>query len=376
MAIKPKNDKPVQNEAPADPKFVNPAGAEQAPVLPAVFEPYISNPEYEEPYSPTLVQKSNDLARKIWGSQEAYFAAKGYTPLDEQDRSAATTVNSKVYQRHHVDSLLYDMFRIPDVGFAGPAHSLVSYDELLKKLKKLEKQHDIYDILDEDGRQRIIDIILLPVSQFGLEKNYFNDERVSLQYPPQPSVVNGLLTDNDLLSIQEIVNFLPRVRRTLMSYKPYSNGYTVESLLQPIIEVGKSGFGYGTQPRLNPELDRSLLTQMQDLLQFFSRHIPHMVVQDHIPELRYPTRAHNQQMQLGLASKKLRDISADFLQEAATLSELLEAIVELSKHLASFFVTQSGEIELYFTYLNRIGVKFETMVTESKVRIGDGDVPW
>ncbi|BAW19163.1 hypothetical protein [Ralstonia phage RP31] len=360
--MKPKNEKPaVQQEKP-----VAVAAPDQAPIIP--FAPYSDTAPWDTEYSKTLTEKSNKLASDIWGDQKSYNKAReplSFSPV--LNLSEETQKNSQFFSKALVDNEIARIFTIPYTGNTDWWMQMQKVREAIKKLKNLERKYDLEDLLADGDREYIVNTALLPTGSFGVQEAWTSNH-VGLRHPARPAVVNGILTDEEMQLLEMTINFIPRMREALTTWKQWDYRYTQESLLMPILDE--------LQPKFRETQPRVLLHRIRDLASFFNRVIPTTVIQDHIPAMRYPNTTHQTIARLQAKSARLRDITSDFIQNRKPLSELLDQIVELSEALKEHFIAITYELDCYFGYLARIDMPFETLVRESSQRISDEGLPF
>lgn len=340
----------------------------QAPVIP--FAPYKNHDDYEADYSSTLIDKSNDLARKIWSSQEGYEASKvSVCPSSAIKKgNDAAAKNYALFSRRELDREVNRVFSIgvhsPDAW--GQRQKIV---DLIKKLKRLERRYELEDLFGDDDHEMIVQNALLPTSQFGVCEVIGESRYANFHYPTRPALVNGQLTAEDIVSLEYALNFIPAVREILYGFKPWSDVFSEEKLLEPLNSLpGRGVFGL--------KKDREFLLRLRDAKSFFERVFPTLLVHDLIPKLRYPSEEKLALTSLQAKSADLRDSATAFIQREKPLSALLEKILELSDALKNYFGAVISELSAYFGYLDHIGMPYETLVKESSQRIREGDVPW
>lgn len=368
-----KNDKLVQ--AAATGAIVVDAAAEQAPVLPASFAPYAANPNYEDPYSETLLTKANGLAKECFKDQAGYdaFTKSMKWTLDEGPNESITiTKNRKFFDHGAIDRALQNAVSIRLGMLREPWATSTKLAELLKKVRKLEKIYDDYEILDEEARERIINTVLLPTSQFGVHD--FATGSPGLRYPMQKSVVAEMLTDEEVGNVDSVISYLPQLRELMSEYTPYTQGATKEDLLEPLL------------PETDPSrpmwlyhaagADAKLIKRIRQIRRFFEAALPSNLQYDYIPASRYPSNSMSNYTKVVAASNTLRDVSEGFIREDKRLSDLLAAIIELADKMRQWLSAEVTDLASFFHYLNRIGMSYETLVEESKERIRDSDAPW
>lgn len=169
-----------------------------------------------------------------------------------------------------------------------------------------------------------------------------------------------------------IINYIPTIRIVLQGYKPWNDDVTEESLLKPLFS-SKAGGQFG---HISAIEERDSLRRLRDVHAFFGRVMPSLLIEDHIPQVRYPSKASQTLTTLQMKSASLRDTAASYVQYQKPLSELLEKIIELAQALKDYFHAVVSEVDAYFEYLNRIEMTYEMLVKESSRRIQEGDVPW
>jgi hypothetical protein len=370
MSKQIKNDKPI---AVSD--------GDQAPVVSAeAFMPYGFDEHHETEYSKTLLEKSNLLAASIFNGKEGYEKfTRPWFGFNPSEASEVSVKNAAFFDRVNIDNALASSTGILPYDGAPARTSFkanMRIGELQQKLRRLEKRYEAEEILNLEGRERIISTVLLPDSQFGVS-DYSGTQYVSLRYPVQRSVATGNLAEDDVEVLESVMNYLNTLRIIMQPYRPRSEadaGWTVEGLLSPVLPSIDPGAVSVFHTR--PEFARKMVDKLKTLQSFFHLTIPYKVREDHIPSARYPTGASSAWMKLTVASGRLRAVSLGYIHDEKTLSELYEAIVEIHHKVMDYLFAQTTEIEVYFQYLNRIGMSFEELVKESAERIKEGDVPW
>lgn len=366
----------IEQPVESTPLLLPSVGADQAPVVPAEFTPYSANAEYEPPFSSTLLAKSNELARGIFKDQQGYnsFTQPYYKyPLDVQAESSVEANNLKYFNGLLVDQAVHRIATIR-VGLLQEQWAVgVKILETIKKVHRLEKLYDAYEILDDDARERIINTTLMPASQFGVQD--FHAISPGLRFPMQKSVVTEILSEDDIATIDSIVSWLPLVRQTLANHKSWTPGMTKAQLLTPALPPKSENAAYAFH---TPEADAQLINKIKQLRHFFQYVIPHNTTVDLISPQRAPllNPVHEAFTKMTNASAKLRDVSAGFIREEKPLSELLQAIYDLSLAMRTWLSAECNEVNRYFNYLSRIGMTFDQLVEESAERIRESDVPW
>jgi hypothetical protein len=373
MTKQSKNDKPADESKTT---VIAVATDGQAPVLPA-FEPYKTNPEYEAPYSKVLMDKSNELARQCFKDQEGYNTftnAMKLSPYGVDGESSAVTLKNFQFFNHMALDAAIDRMTMIRLGPIVERWALgTRLQDVIKKVRKLEKIYDDYEILDEDARERIINTVLIPAQQFGMTD--YTTHRPGLRFPMQKSVAAEVLSEDEVEAIDSIVSFVPMIRERFQFYKPWTQGATKEELLAPLLpaKTGDVPVHFAWQ---SPEDDAKLIKRIKQLRNFFNSAIPTNVQYDYIPKTRWPQQSTQAMTKMVGSSAKLRDVSAGYIREDKRLSDLLEAIVEMSNDLRAWLMAEVSDLGAYFQYLNRIGMTYEHLVEESKERIHDQDAPW
>ena len=339
----------------------------QAPVIP--FAPY-ANDEYSEPFAPILLEKVNALAGKIWTGREGYEAQRFvFLVGSTEEEKAVVEKNQKYFDHGEVYTALRSLFNIRlNLSDAPGFYDHIRMNELLKKLKRLEKRYDREDIISDDMHEQIINKILTPSHMYGIRDN-FSFVEAAFRHPPQKAVVNELLTTEDMLSIENLINYIPRIRSLLKSFRAPS-GEAVKSkrlLAKWMLEPNSYH---------SSKDDQRFLSNLTNMANFFNCCLPYAVRSDLIPVLKYPMASNLNYEKLGKASAALRDATLGFIKEEKQLSDLLQAIGDLSQELQTYFNSMATEVEACFQFLNRISVPFDKLVEESKIRIDNSGNPF
>lgn len=369
----------VSNEKAPDPVVVATAAADQAPVLP--FAPYTNAmSKYDSAYSPTLLAKSDDLAKKIWATQDGYAASQvstGYRHWAPNNIPADTTDNALKNQLRHnrweVESAIATALSVFDGRhpYSSNINNSHQVSLLIKKLKKLEKRYEREDLFDDEISERIVQSLLVPANQFtGL--GYPDAVYVGLSYPPQRAVVNELLTVTEVQTIEQIVNYVSRLRHVMANF--LENGPTrpaTEKLLKPVLPAKDPKATYPSTPA-----PRDLLRGVQDLHAFFQTALPWNIQKDHVPTITRARESDKSMEKMRTASYTLRDETLEYAKEEGSLSGLLQSILDMSAAVQQYYTDLNTEVSDCFSYLSRVDLSFETFVDESAQRIEELGCPW
>lgn len=347
----------------------------QAPIL--EHKPY-SQTTWGATFSDTLVARSNELANKVWPTGQAYIEARhGSVRMAYQDRTEVMDVNRAHFDRYPLANEVRRILATESSYVPGRAMG-VDYtyafiqraQEVLTKLRRLEKKEGINGVFDDAAREKIIETVLLPTTSFGVNSEYHGYNYLDLRFPQQKAVVNDVLSKDEVAVIEQLINYIPRLRVLLANYDQHVGAYSREDLMHPLTGL--------REPRTfnNLQEDRKVLNTIKKVLHFFDQAIPHNIVQDFLPELRYPRKSSERFIELQKASKDLREACLDYIQETSSLSKMLEEILDLSDALLAYFNAQIEELAVVFAYLDRVGITFPQFVDESEARIRDSEHPW
>lgn len=348
----------------------------KAPVI--EFDPYASEKEYRgSSLSATLMAKSTELSRTIWRDKETYHLAQGIFPAAEEGSAEAKArdQNNEFWPGWEISSEITRMFSTA-TQTANQVQSTFRYQaetkvlEVLEKLKKLERTETIEDLFHENVRVQITDA-LLPVS--GAETLSFNSGGLNLRWPTRPVVALGQLEESDIDLITRLLMYVPDIREIISvpTWRVYTDrDVTKEDLLKPLIP---------TNTWRNREFDKNFIKRLHQLQNFFHRAVPAQIARDHITSMysKVPAQYARDLQSLHRASTKLRNTLMKFIREEETLSELLQRIINLAHALSSYYGSIVNEIGGYFQYLNKIGMTFEQLVSESNhSRLAEEEAPW
>lgn len=340
-----------------------------APILP--FAPYQDDEEWDTPFSSTLLEKSNKLAREIWPSQENYgarFSGNWRAGTSEVPDFDVRNKNSDVFEPALVE---LNIIALLSIYRPTRLSALTELTTTLAKLKKLEKTYDVDELFFDGARQRIIDDVLLLDPPLNRSLSSF-EGGLLWSFSLTKAVTLGLLTDQEVRSVLvPAIEYLPYLRKVLSSYTEDRTAFTVKELTAPLTPRTGKSVGWNSPPP-QPEL----LTQVKNMRAFLHRALPYAVASDHIPEAVYPTAADRALASLQRNSKQLRDATTGFIQETRTLSELLEAVMTTQQDIENYFVSMARVVGAYFRYLNHIGMSYTQLVEESIAKVEDNDCPF
>lgn len=355
------------------------ANADSAPII--KYTPYQEN-NWGQSFSPSLVQRSNELANKVWPSMESYDLANnrrlfGGLGHGYGEKVEAAKKNAELFDHFSLRNEVQRAvgFDYPRHGMTHPFSFLEQVRETIGKVRRLEKKYGTDEIIDDIVREKIIDIVLMPTSSYGLTDGYHGGRYLDLRYPQQKAVVNEMLTKDDVSVIETTLNYVNRLRNLLQGYDHYPQAYTREELLVPL--KGPAPTLSGMPPHyVGPDTHRKLLKSIKTVLYFFEQAIPQRVLHDFVPAMAGQRKSQDRFLELQKASRELREASMAFVQETGTLADLMEKVVELSTAVYHYFAAMIDEIRACYEYLDRVGMSFETLVNESRERIEQSDAPW
>lgn len=340
----------------------------QAPTLP--FMPY-DNEHWAEPFSASLMERSNGLAQKIWNGKEGYDAQRYYFPGVSGDTEVAALIekNKEYFDNLKVNTALRRLFAY-NLAHADPNGycDTLRVNDLIKKLKRLEKKHVLDDLIDDNARESIVNNILVPSHMYGIHDQYYHPS-LSLRYPSQKAVVNDLLSQQDMDTMESVISYIPRIRMLQATFRG-SSGYPVKS--ERLLAK------WMPEPNTYSSLDddRQFLFDLANFANFFNCALPYTVATDLVANLKYPTASGQSLEKLRTASSALRDVAIGYIQEKKQLSDLLEAISSLVEALQQYFSSVATEVESCFNFISRIGMTFDKLVEESKQRIDGSGCPF
>lgn len=340
---------------------------EQAPSI--SFAPY-SDQYHLNSFSNTLLEKANKLADKIWNGDEGYRTYHRSTIYANFDVEKEVIEKNKSYfDSAIVSTTLYRLFSISfNNANDNPHYNNIKITELIKKIRKLERRYISDDIVDEDVREQIINHILTPTHMGGSFGQSYT-QPVQFRYPIQKSVVNGIMSSDDMCLLENIISYIPKVRSLLSKFRPAS-GYPIKSkrlLKKWMIEKNEYS---------SPDDNRQFLSDLLNFSNFFNCALPYEIYSDYVTAIKYPTLSSQRYENLITISNNLRDMSVGYIQEQKTLSDLLQSIIDLNDALLSYFVAIVKEIDECFNFINRIGITFDKLVEESEERINDSEYPF
>ena len=344
--------------------------------------PYHEN-RFGPQYSQELVDRSNQLANKIWPTAEAYTHAQSRafnfpsTKNEFTEIAEATSKNGKQFDHY---SLRYEVQRALgfDYGRGNPNESSFGFihraGSMIAKLRRLEKKRGSDAVIDDETRERIIDTILMPAGNFGLADQFHSTTWLDMRVFVQKPVINELLSKEDMYAMETLLNYIPRLRNLLTEFSQHPGPYNKEQLMMPL----KGELPADDQRRryVAPSDDRKMLATIKLVHFFFDQVIPSRIIQDFLPELQYPRKSQDAQIRLQKVSRSLREASAEFVADTGMLYKVLEKIVELHEELNKFFEIMINELQAVYNYLNRTGMSFEKLVEDSKDKIEQSEVPW
>jgi hypothetical protein len=359
---------------PSDPLASVPEG--QTPIL--EHRPY-SQSSWGAMFSNTLIDRSNELANKVWPTSQSYVESRhGSVRMGFRERTEVMDVNRTFFDRYPLGIDLRRLLATETIYVPSGARNFTTdgyaftqrANEVLAKLRRLEKKEGINEVIDDAAREKIIETVLMPTTSFGINSEYHGYNYLDLRFPHQKAVVNEVLSKEEVTVIEQLINYIPRLRILLAGYDQHVGAYNREDLMNPLA---------GNRPEArysNLQEDRKLLQTIKKVLHFFEQAIPHNIVQDFLPELRHPRKSSERYLDLQRASKDLREASLGYIQETSSLSKMLEEIMDLSDALYAYFNSMVEEIAAVYTYLDRVGITLPQLLDESEARIRESEHPW
>lgn len=342
------------------------AAADQAPVLP--FAPYQAD-YYNTPYSTSLMEKSNALSAKIWNGREGYTQAQMRFPLDVVGERAEIIEKNKTFlDRSLTGEILHSILSLQPYTMVTDWTNRQRTIDTIKTIKRIEKRHGEDQVFDDVAREQIINTVLMPSNMYGVADQFNNYNYLSLRHLPVKAVVNELINADSVTVVENIINYIPKMRFLMANYQPHSGQRVKGERL--LVSLNKQENKYCRNA------DQQYLDDVRNMAEFFNCAFPGSVVGDLIPELKYPTNSCTSYTKLRQASTELRDAAIGYMQETSTLSVLLQRIVDVAELTKEYFFCIMNENEAYFNYLNRIGMSYEQLVTESNARITDSEFPF
>lgn len=362
----------VPNSIPNPPKqIVSPFG----PAISLEADNRIYPDNIYEPIPTELLDKANKLAEVVWGPKENYLKAKMGLGVDNpEERAAVEKENNRYFPSYGISNEVREILIVKRKTYypsnRGGFGSDISYlaRDLVKRLKKLERKGE--EILSDEDRDRIINDILMPIGNYGYPAPWFYNPTISLGFPPPKVVVNELLKTEDMQLISDIVNYIQHLRLAFKEIAP-GKSFSIEDLLVNLGEnihkriTDRSYAPHNDYSRSRPISDAKFVATLRAVHEFFLRVIPTQVVEDFIPGLRYPRRSNQSMERMQKSSIALRTLCLNFIQEEKTLSELLEAILNLSDDVISYFLTLGEEVNEVINFLNRAGISYPKLVEDS-----------
>lgn len=342
----------------------------QAPTIP--FEPYV-NLEFHDPYSATLLEKANAIANKIWAGKKGYNSRFPGAPIFGEEKSKEmkeVEEKNKQYFDHSTFGRM--VHRLAAISISGNLDDQftngLKISELIRKLRRLEKKYECDSILSEESRETIINTVLLPAHIYGVNTG-FENLIPQFSYPPQKSVLNDLLTTDDVLVIEGVIAYIPKIRSLTSKFKtPARCEIDADALLsKKVIDFEKY---------VSLEEEQDLMLRFSSIANFFNTALPYGIRNDFVPAMNWPTGSGSYYEKLRTASNKLREASTGYIQENKKLSDLLESIYELSICYQSYFSAIMTEIQSCFNFITAAGIPFDKLVEESKERIKNSTIPF
>lgn len=336
-----------------------------------------------------LTDKANEFACKLWKDAGSYQNVRalmsdyGFPVLNQEINQN----NFTYFNSHYIQSNLYGMFSVSHILSSHPLMGLDGMTNLISKLKRLERKHSSEELIDDISREKIIDTILMPTNLYGVTDKYHGYDFIDMRYPRQKSVVNELITGEEMEVITSVLNYIPRLRVLLSNYDRHIGKMTKDGLLEKLswnsatyqpTPFSRQANPYGNpQGRdLNLQEDKKILNTLRKMYDFLVQVIPFEMQRDLIPSFSSTRASDVRWKAMQKASRNLREAATAYIQEERTLSSLLSAILELSEAVLDYFNTLVDEVKDMFTFLNRIGASYEKIVEESEMLFQNSEVPW
>lgn len=349
------------------------------------FTPYRTHTFGDDNKPNLIVEKSNELARSIWADATAY--AKANVALSSIDQNKdylkeSFIANRKFYDQGHLSMIISQSLGISGGGSFGATYLYGDkIEELIRKLKRLERKNNSEEIFDDNAREQIINYVLLPTNTAGSWYDRYGS--LNLSYPEQKVVINEILTKDEVNSISTILSYIPRVRKLLGKCFEPTNRLNREQLgknlshgRQDNTDDGRPYFPAMSAGYSNPDSHGDKLETMLAVHRFLNSVIPYDIIRDLSPNLSqsgnnmsmYSLDMHN-------ASKAMREASLNYIREERGLGELLQKIVDYSAKLSLYFNYVNSELHLLFGLLNRLEISYETLLNDSDDYLINS-VPW
>jgi hypothetical protein len=344
------------------------ATKDQAPVIP--FAPYVNN-EYTEPYSPLLLEKANVLAGKIWGDQASYDAfTYTYARGDTKEAAVIIEKNKAFFDHGVLNAVVRNLFTIKVPGSTPNVYDdMYKADVLIKKLGRLEKKFELTELFSENAVEQIVENILMPAKMYGVYHD-FGGYTSSFRLQQQKAVINELLTMDEINLIDTIIAYVSKIRDLLSGFRiPGRSGRVDEKRLV-------TGWMPVPNSYVSTKDEMQLLNDISNFTDFFNCAFPYALCQDLLPTFKFPSLTAQRRATLETASANLRDGTVVYIRDQKSLTPLLRLIVELSDALQGYFTSLLSDLEAYFNFINRLGIRFEKLVSESRLRIDDTNNPF
>ena len=402
----------LAKEATAQPEATKEVAADEIPALPADFQTapnplndFVENggfPRRNDPadrfirdgkFTPyraynminekpnLIVEKSNELARTIWPDVAAYVKANESLNniSTNKDYLKETYIsNRKFYDQSYTITMLTNTLSIGPMGGFGAGYLYPDkIEEVVRKLKRLERKNSNEEIFDDVVREQIINYILLPSASAGTQYDRYGS--LNLSYPEQKVVINEILTKEDVSTITAILNYIPQTRTLLMncfdsSYRINKKDMSVRLSSMPRGYTGDDSTQPTTYDRPISQSDK--LVAMLSMHRFLSSSIPYDVMRDLAPALaENGTSMHLHTTNMYNASRNMREASLNYIRDERGLGELLQKISEYASSVIAYFSHVNNQLNQLFGLLNRLDISYETLLNDADEYI-HSTVPW
>lgn len=357
------------------------------------FTPYSGYRSYgmRGQVSKTLLDQANKLARDIWGNVSTYSKTRSgvigtfsteprrlqsFIELDEVRK-----VNAEYYDYWFIAGEIGFIFSPRSMGNGTPQEYQIQtdIDNLIRKLKRLERKHDSADLISDDARERIIDNVLLPPNVYGISTQYDGYGHLDLSYPVQKAVVNDLLTKDEMRLINNILFYIVRSRVILMNFDYHGGQLSEEDVLYRLARKEQGGRLALHAISRNWQEDKKMVTALKKVSQFLFAVVPDQMQRDFLAGkgvFEHPTKSATKYQDLQKASAKMREGALAYIQETGKLADLLSDVVEFANAVTEFFMQVNNEVKVFFDFLNSVGVSYPKLVEESEQLFRDSELPW
>lgn len=332
-----------------------------------------------------LMDKANDLARTIWSDATAYVKANetlNSIHTNQDYLKEGFTANRKFYEQGYVSTIISQALGLGSANGLGASYLYMDkVDDIVRKLKRLERKNSNEEIFDDNAREQIINYILLPTTT--VTGGYDRCASLNLAYPDQKIVVNEILTKDEVNSITNILNYLPRSRKLLANCFEPKHRINKEDLTVKLAYPSRenSDNNYPHFPVMaaaysDTGTHSSKLEAILSIHRFLSSAIPYDIIRDLAPGLGQSgsnMSVHSTNMHT--ASKAMREASLNYIREERGLGELLQKISEYASAVTAYFNYVNNEIRQLFDLLNRLDISYETLLNNSDDYI-QNSIPW